>query len=154
MTERTNVEQYLNRLKKGLNTEYTIRKLHDSLYQAGPEKVLIHATKPDSDTYFFGFQPAFMEEANQVILICGNDLCAFKLPVTLLKQLPFNTDPKTDRNLTTVGYDGEQHYWWMSLKKDNEGSRLDISRFFVNLKSEEEVMAEALALRELLGLSD
>jgi hypothetical protein len=148
----TTVQDFKGRLELCMFHGETLRNVENSLYRIGNERFVIAATKPKSKGYFFGINARYVEQADFVVLVCGNDLAAFKIPVAFFKELNFNY--KEGRYLPTVTYFEKTDDWYISIASEegHDSAKILISPYFISLKKDEEVINTAMALKERLGL--
>ena len=129
---KTRVADYLPLIQQSFYRGKPIRNLDHSLYAVGNDSLLIQATKPDADHFFFGINAELIRKASEVMLICvrsDDGLIVFRIPSAELLACKMNMDPERMRYLPTVKYDRKRRKWCLTLKKTEAGSTLDIDRY-------------------------
>ncbi|MBP1994218.1 hypothetical protein [Paenibacillus eucommiae] len=147
-------QAYLDQISaKAFNGE-TIHYLEGSLYQVGADPIIIAASAPSTDDYVFGLRSAFSDETEWVVFGCRNDSCIFKIPSSLLGTLHFSLDRKSGRKILTIHFDHKTHDWYLVSKKQNarQGHVINISNYKIDLRDEEDIIAQCAYLRKALGM--
>ncbi|AWI06720.1 hypothetical protein [Clostridium drakei] len=147
----TEYKSYIERIQEIVYKGQEVKHLEHSFYQVGSEHVAISITAPESNKYFFGINSEYLDKADYSILVCGNDLCAFKIPSNVVKQWNLKVDQNTGRYLTEIELDKNED-WLLSIKKGEDGSAVKINEYFINLKRDDEIISEVMVTRKILGL--
>ncbi|MBZ9688472.1 hypothetical protein G9F72_019260 [Clostridium estertheticum] len=108
-----------------------------SLCKVGREDVLITTSKLielKKDSYeFFTLNAEYLKEADSVVLVCIDELVAFKFPASLIRKLPFSTQAD-DRPNIKVYRNQTDLRWILVLQKDEAGvNAMDIEQYKHNL---------------------
>jgi hypothetical protein len=87
---KTSVKQYIPALEKYLFQGQTLHQIDGCLYQCNNLMVEIHASKPDSEAYFFPVKmPKYVD---MCLFVCGKELVVFCLAPDFLRSLPLSKE--------------------------------------------------------------
>ncbi|PMC34552.1 hypothetical protein CJ195_22320 [Bacillus sp. UMB0899] len=141
------IKKHKDRIERVIFNGQELRQIENSFYQVLSESILLVSGEPDTKHYLFTMNPVYFEQCESVIFLCGNDLCAFKIPTSELKDLPFcvkgNGRPKT-----MIDFDEKTSTWYLTFNTDSNGNnKSDIEPFLFDLRTEEEKMYIGLAIQ-------
>lgn len=66
------IDDYLDLLEEFVFQGLHIQRIKDSLFRIGLKQVVMTATAPESENYFFGINYGYFRQADEVVLVCGN----------------------------------------------------------------------------------
>lgn len=148
-------QEYLDRIQEFIYSGKRVERVvgRYSLFRAGLENIRIYSGGQEAETYPFRIKPEYYTETDYFILICCNDICAFKIPTSVLKEWNLTAVDQTGRYLVDIRYNNDN--WWVGNRNINEyyfNLKRDNEKTPKSIKKDREILLSVLGLREKLGI--